>query len=712
MLTRIVKHHRTIYERDDFTIGVYLSLDGSNHKFCTCKGYGLPKTNSCFYQFTGEEVVEKGKKVFQVSSVEMAVMKSRAGIISFFKQDEFLGIGKKTIEALVDAHGDKLFSVIKNEPDTLLNVPGMSQDKLNILITGYREVSSLSELTQFLNPMGIAYRTQRIINRSLGSDAVDVIKRNPFELLQIKGIGFRTCDTIARYLNISLTSPERLKGGVLEALSGNSSSGDTYMIDDSLVNEALKKLNDGLPEAPVMRKDVIAAIMTLIQDEQIIVEDKHKMFTSAFWRAEEETAFQIRNMLKVPVSLPKGMLESDIIHKSGLSDEQIAAVKTSLSRRISIITGGAGTGKTTVINTIIKAYRNSLQNARITLLAPTGKAARRISEVTGIPAFTIHSRLGLNEGVEEPTDHIGDGLVIVDEASMIDMMLLKNLISAISIRCQLILLGDINQLPSVAAGACLRDMIASEVIPVSRLTKIFRQKNNSIVPNSLKVIRKDCGLIFDKSVMMVPANSESDAVDVIKRAYNYYAKEEGIENVALISPLRSTQDGRFICVADKLNEIIQETLPNDAPLYTVGAQKFRLNDRVMIWKNTQQASNGDIGTVIKIDDNHSDWGFEMTVKWENGNICQYHKNDLEKITLAYSMSVHKSQGSEYNTVIIPVLSEQKCRLFRNNLLYTALTRAKKRVVFIGDTGAINYMINHTETNNRRTLFRQRLISGR
>ena len=711
METITVKYHKTVFEKEDYLIGLYLCIDGSTKRFITCKGYGLPKNNNTFYRFNGEFVVERGKQVFKVSTTEMVVAKNKAGLTSFFKSDEFDGIGAKTISNIIDKYGQDIFDVIQNNPNDILSVKGMNEEKLKILVNGYNDKVSVSILTKHLSPMGINYRQIKLISNAYGSEAMEIIKENPFELMDISGIGFRTCDTIARYFGSALNSVERIRGGIMETIH-SISNGDTYTLDKEVIDLSLAKLNDGLEDNPVKRDDVIKGIMSLIQNREICIEERHKLFSHSYWKAEERTAIKITNMLKrkdIDVSSLERVLDGDIHNLQGLSNEQLDALKMALSNHVSIITGGAGTGKTTVIKAIIRTFQKLYPRRKITLLAPTGKASRRISEVVGLQAHTIHSTLGLYEGIEEPTNYISDGLVIVDEISMADTMLLSHLIRAINGNCQVAFFGDINQLPSVSAGACLRDMIESGVVPTTRLTKIFRQQGEStIIDDSLKIIDGNNSLEYDDNIMLVSTRGENHAIEQIKKIYSYYVGKVGIENVALISPLRSTQDGRFKCVSDQLNNIIQETInPETNSIYKSGVVSYKLNDRVMMWKNTPTASNGDVGTIVKLTTN-TDWGLEMTVEWENGNTGVYHKSDLDKITLAYSMSVHKSQGSEYDTVIVPVLSEHRCKLFKNNLLYTAITRAKKRVILVGDKDAINYMIAHSDTYKRKTFFKERL----
>ena len=710
-----VKHYRTVYTNGDFVIAIYLQLQEKGERFVTCKGYGLPQNQNCFYLFEAEEAEDPrtGKKIFKVSGFTMTEPKTGQSINLFFSGDDFLGIGKDVIRRIVKKYAADIFRIIEEKPEEILSVTGMNEEKLRILIKGYRNASLIKKLTKFLSPMGVSARAIRLIGD--GGYDEQGIRNNPFSLLAIKGVGFKTCDSIARYLNTALDSPERIKSGIIEVMQEFAASGSTYTIDSDLISRALFKLNDGLPNPAVSSSLVISGIMQLINDEQIHVDDGHKMMLSAYYEAEEKTARQLCVLSKAPVD---GMYEllnvASGYREKSLSNCQKEAVERALSNKVSIITGGAGTGKTTIMNALISAYQSVFPDRSIVLLAPTGKAARRLSEVTGVQASTIHSRLNLYEGAESPGAYIPSGLVIVDEFSMVDMMLFEKLMEAVSFNCQMVFVGDINQLPSVGAGACLRDMIDSGALPVSYLTDVFRQESGCIVDNCRRIIARNCNLHYDRMMMNVVVSSEDSAIDEIRRIYSYYTNLEGIDSLALICPLRSTQDGRFKAVADGLNPIIQEEMADpDAVSYQSGSLIYRVGDRVMMWKNTELVSNGDVGTIIDIRLDSDEWGMEMTVRWENGMTLVYHKPDLNSMTLAYAMSVHKSQGSEYDTVIIPILKNQKCRLFRNEMLYTAISRAKKRCIIVTDdpkSDTVSFMITHSDSKEtRKTLFKERLI---
>ena len=336
-----------------------------------------------------------------------------------------------------------------------------------------------------------------------------------------------------------------------------------------------------------------------------------------------------------------------------------------------------------------------------------------MEETTGYPASTIHSRLQIYEDYMSSGCMVDPGLVVVDEASMVDSLLMDKLLKAVSSKKnQVIFIGDVNQLPSVGPGLVLKDMISSGAVPISELTEIFRQAEGaSIIDNANKVNKGLNDLVYDQSFELVTVNNEEEAVDRIKKIYADECKEFGIDNVALLSPLRRTQN-RFMCVSDSLNSVLQaEIISSSAQSVVFNGKEYRLGDRVLQWRNTKLSSNGDIGTVKDIIQN--DDGVFVKILWENGNETEETRESMADITLAYSISVHKSQGSEYDCCIIPLLGNQICRLFQRKMIYTALTRSKRKIIIVADKGktALNYCIEHNDENRRNTMLMQRIRSA-
>lgn len=711
METIVARYSKTLFEKGNFLIGVYLHLEKTKKSFVKVKGYNLPKNDVCFYRLSGDwEDNPKYGKTFVCDSYELTKVKTLGAVKSFFNNDEFQGLGK-TVKKVIDAFGVDTITILTDNPERLDEVNGVADDKKTALLHALARVNSLSMLTKFLSPMGINYGQIKKINEQYRENSLKVVKEDPFSLISIKGISFKTCDLIARTENVALDDLKRIKCGVIECLQDNTVLGNTFMTDEDLITASIKKLNLDLDNKIVNKDLVIKAVWELIKEDRLR-NVKKNIFLNEYYLSEFISSVQIKKLTSLPVRNATEYLQLiDSDKNSRLSQGQINAVRRSLSNRFSIITGGAGTGKTTVMKAIISIYKQVNPHKEITLLAPTGKASRRMTEVIGLPASTIHHRLGIvSETLDKPLAQIENGLVIVDEFSMVDIVLFSKLLNSITKDCHIILVGDPNQLPSVGAGSCLKDMIDSGVIPVSVLTDIFRQDSGAIIDNSIKTIKQDDTFIFNEEMLFVNVNSDKQASDEITKIYKYYANQKGIENVALISPLRQSRD-IFISCADELNKTLQSVVNPSAKKVTVDKTEYRLNDRVMMWKNTDIASNGDVGVITDIDDNDEDWGIELTIAWENGNIGKYHKSDLEEITLAYAMSVHKSQGSEYDTVIMPVLSAHKCRLFKNNLLYTGITRAKKQVILVGDKAALSEMISHTETFTRQTYLKEFLTQN-
>lgn len=709
------RFYKVIYEKGDFLIATFFCLDKGKdgkkgRKFIKVKGYNLPRNKVCFSRLFGKwEENEKYGKTFTCERFELITPGSTTGVKDFFKNSEFDGLGR-TIKKVIKKFEAETVKVLSDTPERLNEVDGLSEEDKKALLDALDRVNNLAILTKYLSQMNIANATIRKINDKYGADSLRTVKEQPFSLNEIKGIGFKTCDTIARAENFPLDSIERVECGVLDCLYDNSISGNTYIEDKDLIENSIKKLSEGT-DTKISRELVIKAIWNLIRRVRLS-NIKNKIFLNEVFTDEKIIASEIKDFINLSVNNSARMIE-EISHYSDikLSEGQLRAVKTSLSSRFSIITGGAGTGKTTVMKAIIYAYHTVNPNKPITLLAPTGKASRRMEEVIGLPASTIHHKIGLiSDTMDSPLSKIENGLVIVDEFSMVDERLFSKLLNSVSTSCHIVLVGDPNQLPSIGAGSCLKDMINSRVVPYTTLTEIFRQEGGVIVDNSLKVIKQEDNLAYDKDMMFVNVSSDQMAAEQIKKIYSYYAKEIGIENVALITPLRQSKN-YYISVADTLNKELQAIINPSDKKVSFGESEFRLNDRVMMWKNTDIASNGDVGIISNIDEDNEDWGLEITINWENGNVGKYHKGDFSDITLAYAMSVHKSQGSEYDTVIMPVLSNQKCRLFKNNLLYTGITRAKKRVILVGDKSALSTMISNTETYTRKTYLKEFLTEN-
>ena len=682
-------------------------------------GQNLPRLADWTIEFEGEwKYSKKYHYTFYASKYELISPSTLRGIVRFLSSKTFPGVGEKTAEAIVKEFKDETLDVIEKSPNLLLKVEGVNIEKVGIITKCYQQNIAYSKLCSYLATFSISSQVASVVYDYLGSDAIKQIKDNPYILQGIKGIGFYTCEKIARYEGSALDSNERIEGATKEVLISNSEfNGDMFMYYEEFETKALSLLNNSLDPNTVSIERLRNYIKLAVKQDKVVFRASKFIFLKEYDEAEVVTAKKITRLLEKSKSLYINKEEiakklDDYVNISAirLSENQKQAVINSLLSRIAIITGCPGTGKTTILKAIIEVFKKLYPSDSVTLLAPTGKAARRMSETTGYPASTVHSKLQIYDENKQSSIMLEHGLIVVDEASMLDALLFEKLLKAINTRTSsLILIGDINQLPSVGAGLVLKDLIRSECIPVFELKEIFRQKDSgsTIVNNANKVNLNENDLEFDETFEFINVRNENDAIDKIKEVYKEECDKRGIDNVALLSPLRRTQN-RFICVSDGLNSILQdEIIKNSEKSIVFNGVEYRLGDRVLQWRNTKDSANGDIGTVADII--QTDDGVFVKIDWENGNITQENRETMTDISLAYAISIYKSQGSEYDSVIIPLLSNQICRLFKSNLLYTGITRAKKKLILVCDgTKALDYCISNGDANNRKTLLSARI----
>ena len=683
-------------------------------------GRNLPRLSDWTIAFEGAWRYSKkyGHTLF-ADRYELISPSTLKGIVRFLSSKTFPGIGEKTAEAIVKEFKNETLDVIEKKPALLLRVPGISLDRMNTISECYQRNIAYSKLCSYLAVFGVGDHAVSRIYESLGDRSLDDIRANPYILQEVKGVGFRTCEKIARSEGIALDSYIRMEGAAREILLSDSEySGNTFMLYEDFEKKSLDLLNNALDPAPVSEKRFREYIRSAAAADKLVFRGKRYIFLKEYDDAEDYISGKIgrfldeANCLGLQVSRVSRVLD-DYCRSSDIdfTENQKTAVIRSLMARLSIITGGPGTGKTTILKAIIAVFRLLHPDDEVTLLAPTGKAARRMSETTGHESSTIHSKLQIYDDFKTASCIIEPGLVVVDEASMIDTLLMDRLMKSVSSReNQIIFIGDINQLPSVGPGQILKDMIGSARIPKSELTEVFRQTEGaSIIDNANKINCNQNNLVYDSSFELVSVQNEERALEKIRNIYSAEIAKYGIDNVALLSPLRRTQN-RFKVVSDSLNSVLQnEIVPSGVLSATLNGTEYRLGDRVLQWRNTRLSSNGDIGTVSDI--TQTDDGVFVKIIWENGTVTEESRESMSDITLAYAISIHKSQGSEYDCCIIPLLSDQICRLFQKNLLYTGITRAKKKIILVCDgKKALNYCISNSRETRRNTLLLQRIKS--
>ncbi|MCH2280606.1 MAG: ATP-dependent RecD-like DNA helicase [SAR324 cluster bacterium] len=641
--------------------------------------------------------------------------KSEEGMIRYLSSEIFKGIGKKTAQRIVNKFGNDTFKIIDSSPELLSKIKGVNRKQQKSLLNSWEEQRGLRDVMTFLRGVGISHSFAQRIYAKHGMNSIPLIKANPYLLTDISGIGFLTADGIAHNLGFDKNSPHRAAAGLLYMLEQQVLNGHTcYPLPDLLEKTASELLID--------KTSLEEPLNQLIEDRLIHCAEqndengeKQKFITRIrYYRAEQRIAENIFRILKskaYTIFERESSLIEEQERKVGLKLDQAQreAVSAVLKHKVLIVTGGPGTGKTTLVRFILGLMRPKIPS--IALAAPTGRAAKRITETTGSSSSTIHrlleaTNVGFQRNRENPLDQ---ELIIIDETSMIDTLLMDSLLEAVPSASRLIIVGDVDQLPSVGAGTVLQDFIKSGSIPVVRLNHIFRQAYGSFITvNAHKVRRGE----------LPSVNKSSKQSDLKNQLQDYYFIEESdqnkiVEKILLLNteripqrfkldPMKEIQVltpmHRGITGASQLNRNLQEKINPDAKGIEHREQWFRVGDKIMQQQNDyeKQVFNGDLGRVVDCDQDSK----ELYVKFEQSHI-HYKSNELDQLTLAYAITVHKSQGSEYSAVIMPITTHHYMMLQRN-LLYTAITRGKQLVVLIGTSAAVRIAVENQGTLNRYT----------
>ena len=674
----------------------------------------------------GEKVAVKGKwkkhsnygdqvEVKEYRSVEPT---TEEGIVSYLSSGIIHGIGKKMAERIVEKFGTETMDILKYSPQRLQEVSGIGKSKGAKIIEAFQEQRELSEIVLFLSKYGITLNFAVKIYKKYGIETIALIQENPYRLAdEILGIGFKIADSIAMSIGIPEHSKYRISAAIKYQLNRFHGEGHTYVSKEMLIEKTYKILNGAIDEL-----DINEEIHDLALEQRVHIEifqDQQVVYSMPYYYAETNTCNKLIELAQVKFeSLDTNIdelienLENDI----QLALKQKEAIIEAMQNGLLVITGGPGTGKTTIINSLIKLFEKEAK--RIILAAPTGRAAKRMAEATGREAKTIHRLLELgytdeNEGmifqVNEDNPLKAD-VIIVDEVSMVDILLMNSLLKAIQLGTRLILVGDADQLPSVGAGNVLKDIIESNVVKIVRLTEIFRQARESMIVVNAHSINKGEYPVLNKSgtdFFFMVRNSQEDIlstlIDLVKVRLPKYYKSDAVQDIQLLSPMKKGIVGTI-----NLNKQLQNSLnpPEKGKDEKILKDKiFRVGDKVMQTKNNytlkwesekEEAGtgvfNGDIGYIRSIN-NHTK---EMELLFDEHRLVNYEFSKLDDLELAYCVTVHKSQGSEFPIVIIPMTWGPPMLLSRN-LIYTAVTRSKKLVVMVGKEKYLKLMID----NNRQ-----------
>ena len=661
----------------------------------------------------------------RVTSYEFTAPADAASTERYLASGVIKGIGKAMAARLVKAFGDDTFRIIEEEPERLAEIKGISSKKALEIAEQVSEKKDMRQALLFLQEYGISLNLAAKIYHQYGMNLYQIVRENPYRMAEeIDGVGFRVADAIAAKAGLAVDSDFRIRSGVLYTLQQAQGQGHTCLPKAQLMREAANILQ-------VKPEQIEQQLMDLTIDKKIVIRNRQgqeMVYASLYWKTELRVARMLYD-LNVRGDVPQSVIETKLaqIQKKTqvqLDEKQQEAVQEAVNCGLLIVTGGPGTGKTTTINTIIRYFQD--EGREIRLAAPTGRAAKRMSEATGYEAQTIHRMLEVAGNTEESErgvfgrdedNPLEADVIIIDEMSMVDILLMNSLLKAIAVGTRLILVGDVDQLPSVGPGNVLRDVIDAGEFPVVKLTKIFRQASESdIIVNAHKINRGEIvepdirsrDFIFVKRDN--PGNITGATITLMKDKLPKYIGTTWKE-IQVLTPMRKGNLG-----VEQLNKVLQESLNPSEP----GKMEkefphgiFRQGDKVMQIRNNYQLEweiigkyniplekgvgvfNGDTGTIVSI--NH--FSEELTVEFEEGRRVVYPFKLAEELELAYAVTIHKSQGSEYPAVILPLLTGPRMLMTRN-LLYTAVTRAKKCVTIVGSPATFQEMIANESEQKR------------
>ena len=654
---------------------------------------------------------------FQIQTYSIQLPDSADDIENYLKSGFIKGIGPAMAKRMVAHFATETIDIIENAPKRLQEIPGIGPVKADAIVDAWNTHHGLRNLMRFLQENNIQTSCSGKLFKAYGSQAVEILKTDPYRVAgDIPHIGFVVADAIARNLGLSLDTPRRIQACIMHLLEQFAADGHTFAPED----EMLKRCDDLFQIQP---EDLPPNLDILVEKREIIIHidpahADHKMiYLKHLHEAETGIATKLKALLSMPVMAP--MLGSDeitgtILEKLAiqLSVEQMAVLEGILAHGAAIITGGPGTGKTTLIRAIGTIF--GALGKKIILAAPTGRAARRLSDVTGRKAATIHRLLGYNltSGYFEKdrNDPLDTDVLIVDEVSMVDTVLMFHLLDALPMHCMLILVGDVFQLPSVGPGNVLSDLIQSSVLTVFYLSEVFRQARESAIIMNAHRIRNGRPPLFERPdsadglaefyfiEQRDPEKVVATIVELCRRAIPNKFCLDPMQDIQVITPMHKGEVGTI-----NLNQVLQKAL-NPLPGGVDKIQRFKINDKVMHLKNNyiKEVFNGDIGRIKAIDKEAE----TLAVDYE-GRVVPYAFAELEELTLAYAISIHKSQGSEYPAVIVPVTTQHYVMLQRN-LIYTAATRGQKLVIIIGTRKALAIALKNDKPRQRLSFLAQRL----
>ncbi|RJX29191.1 MAG: ATP-dependent RecD-like DNA helicase [Dethiobacter sp.] len=647
---------------------------------------------------------------FSAADYRETVPATIAGIEKYLGSGLIKGIGPVNARRIVRHFKENTLKIIEEAADELVKVEGIGKKRVEMIKKAWQEQKEIKNVMLFLQSSGVSTAYAVKIFKTYGNESISIVKNNPYRLADdIWGIGFKTADKIAQQLGFDKGSYERCRSGIMYVLSEFSNQGHCYATRTQLISEAVKILE---LEEPLMEE----TLNRMIKEKSVILEGEDAIYLPPFYYSETGTAQRITDILTAkPKPLPANIKQiiQTLQQECGIEydDIQKEAISTAVCSKFMVLTGGPGTGKTTITLAIIRIFQK--MGSSILLAAPTGRAAKRLAETTGMEAKTIHRLLeykpaaGYQKNAENP---LQCDVLIVDETSMVDIILIYNLLKAIPDKAVVILVGDVDQLPSVGAGNVLKDIINSGAVTVIQLKKIYRQAQGSaIITNAHRINQGKQPLLKggrNSDFFFIEEDYPAKVAETIrllcsKRLPAYY-KVNPIRDIQVLCPMQRGETG-----AQNLNLLLQESLNPTDVMLRYGGTVYRLQDKVMQIKNNYDKNvfNGDIGVITRIDAEDR----TLAVIFD-GNEVDYDVTELDEVVLAYATTVHKSQGSEYPIVVAP-LTMQHYMMLQRNLLYTCVTRAKKVFVLVGTKKAIAIAVSNDKIRQRNTLLAKRLAGG-
>ncbi|GGL40781.1 SF1B family DNA helicase RecD2 [Sporolactobacillus putidus] len=686
------------------------------------------------YQFIGRlKTHPKYGQQYEAERYRKLLPQSRTGMVQYLSGDLFPGIGKKTAESIVETIGDNAITKILNDPSCLNIVPKLEKEKSDFIVETLLKNEGLEKILIGLSDYGFGSQLAMKIYQTYGDDALEIIKENPYQLIQdIEGVGFQRADELAALLGITGNHPERIQAAILYWLNERAmNDGHVFMPYNEVIPAVEKLLSrpaQAMDQAPVIRE------IDVLEEDGRLVREEEDVYLPELYYAEKGIVTGVQKLMERSGN-PDEFSETEFLEALGKVEEKLSmqyaesqqeAIRKAIQSPLMILTGGPGTGKTTVIQGIVDVYAelNSLSLEPkdydsehpypVLLVAPTGRAAKRMKESTGLPAVTIHRLLGWNGGsgyTHDEDDPVEGKLLIVDEMSMVDIWLANQLLKSLPEDIKVVIVGDEDQLPSVGPGQVLGDLIQSGVIPIVRLTDIFRQARGSSIIELAHEIKQ--GLIPDVTVPKADRRffhcHQAQVVDAVCQIAKG-AEKKGYQpkDIQVLAPIYRGNAG-----IEKINEALQELFnpaSDQKRSLTYGDHVFRVHDKVLQLINNpdDQVFNGDIGEVVAILKAKETTDNEDTVVVSFDNIeVKYLKHDLNQLTLAYCCSIHKAQGSEFPIVILPIVKGYH-RMLKRNLIYTAVTRSKEFLMLCGDEGAFGHAVSRNDIDRRHSNLAKKL----